>query len=78
MESLYQWEEGNPLEIEEKDRSTLIARIQGVYRKAVIRLWYYSEIWHVVFFLFHNRFFAHPLFLSQVHGLHVDEQLWKA
>ena len=48
------WEEGNPLEIEEKDRSILITRIQGVYRKAVIRLRYYSEIWHVVYLLFYT------------------------
>ena len=41
------WEESNPLEIEEKDRSTLITRIQGVYRKAVIRMRYYTEIWFV-------------------------------
>jgi cleavage stimulation factor subunit 3 len=38
------WKESNPLEIEEKDRSTLITRIQGVYRKAVIRMRYYTEI----------------------------------
>src|ERR1700679_3973073 len=41
----------NSLEIEEKDRSILITRIQGVYRKAFIRMWYYSEIWYVVFLL---------------------------
>ena len=56
MESSSQMGKGNPLEIEEKDWSTLITRIQGVYRKAVIRLEYYSEIWHVVFLLFYNRF----------------------
>ena len=39
------WEESNPLELEEKDRTTLIQRIQGVYRKAVIRMRFYSEIW---------------------------------
>ena len=70
------WEEGNPLEIEEKDRSTLITRIQGVYRKAVIRLRYYSEIWFVVFLLFYTDLLT---LLSQVHGLlHVDKQRWKA
>ena len=40
------WEESNPLKIEEKDRATLITRIQGVYRKAVIRMRYYTEIWY--------------------------------
>jgi cleavage stimulation factor subunit 3 len=40
------WEESNPLEIEEKDKATLITRIQGVYRKAVIRMRYYTEIWY--------------------------------
>lgn len=43
------WEESNPLEIEEKDRAVLISRIQGVYRKAVIRMRYYTEIWYVPF-----------------------------
>ncbi|KAH7921985.1 Suf-domain-containing protein [Leucogyrophana mollusca] len=43
------WEESNPLEFEDKDRSTLISRIQGVYRKAVIRMRYYSEIWYMAF-----------------------------
>lgn len=41
------WEENNPLEIEEKDKALLIARIQGVYRKAVIRMRFFSEIWFV-------------------------------
>ena len=69
------WEEGNPLEIEEKDRSILITRIQGVYRKAVIRLRYYSEIWFVGFLLFYTDLLT--LLLPQVHGLHVDKQRWK-
>ena len=71
------WEEGNPLEIEEKDRSTLITRIQGVYRKAVIRLRYYSEIWQVVHLLFYSDLLI-LLLLSQVYGLHVDKQRWEA
>jgi cleavage stimulation factor subunit 3 len=44
------WEESNPLEIEEKDKAMLIARLQNVYKKAVIRMRYYTEIWSVVFF----------------------------
>lgn len=47
--SYLKWEESNPLELEEKDKATLISRIQGVYRKAVIRLRYFSEIWFVDF-----------------------------
>ncbi|KAH7918139.1 Suf-domain-containing protein [Leucogyrophana mollusca] len=43
------WEESNPLEFGDKDRSTLISRIQGVYRKAVIRMRYYGEIWYMSF-----------------------------
>lgn len=39
------WEEGNPLEIEEKDHATLHSRVQMVYRKAMIRMRYYPEIW---------------------------------
>ncbi|RDB20367.1 mRNA 3'-end-processing protein RNA14 [Hypsizygus marmoreus] len=43
------WEESNPLEIEEKDRAVLTSRIQGVYRKAVIRMRYYTEIWFMAY-----------------------------
>jgi cleavage stimulation factor subunit 3 len=42
------WEESNPLEIEDKDRPTFLTRMQGVYRKAVIRMRYFAEIWSVV------------------------------
>ncbi|KDR71055.1 hypothetical protein GALMADRAFT_254221 [Galerina marginata CBS 339.88] len=43
------WEESNPLELDEKDKGTLITRIQGVYRKAVIRMRYYTEIWFMAY-----------------------------
>ncbi|EKM76104.1 hypothetical protein AGABI1DRAFT_45409 [Agaricus bisporus var. burnettii JB137-S8] len=43
------WEESNPLEIEDKDKTSLITRLQGVYRKAVIRMRYYSEIWYMAY-----------------------------
>ncbi|KAJ7618475.1 Suf-domain-containing protein [Roridomyces roridus] len=43
------WEEGNPLAIEEKDRANLILRIQLAYRKAVIWMRYYPEIWFMAF-----------------------------
>ncbi|KAI0820713.1 hypothetical protein BC628DRAFT_1466219 [Trametes gibbosa] len=43
------WEESNPLEIEEKDRTTLLQRVQSVYRKAVVRMRYYSEIWYMAY-----------------------------
>lgn len=39
------WEESNPLEIEDKDKMALINRVQSVYRKAVIRMRFFSEIW---------------------------------
>ena len=41
------WEESNPLEIEESNRSTFLQRVQGVYKKATVRMRYYSEIWCV-------------------------------
>ncbi|EJD00731.1 Suf-domain-containing protein [Fomitiporia mediterranea MF3/22] len=41
------WEESNPFEIEE--RSTLITRVQGVYRKAVVRMRFFSEIWFMAY-----------------------------
>ena len=43
------WEESNPLEIEEKEKATLVTRIQGVYRKAVIRMRFYAEIWFMAY-----------------------------
>jgi len=43
------WEENNPLELDEKDKSVLIQRVQAVYRKAVIRMRYFAEIWWVNF-----------------------------
>ena len=39
------WEESNPLEIEEKDKAQLHSRLQSVYRKAVVRMRFYPEIW---------------------------------
>ena len=41
------WEESNPLELEEKDKVVLIQRVQAVYRKAVIRMRYFAEVWLV-------------------------------
>ena len=41
------WEEGNPLEIE--DKSAFIVRMQGVYRKAVVRMRFFSEIWFMAY-----------------------------
>ncbi|KAE9411113.1 Suf-domain-containing protein [Gymnopus androsaceus JB14] len=39
------WEESNPLMIEEKDKKDLQNRIQLVYRKALVRMRFYPEIW---------------------------------
>ncbi|KAK7053797.1 mRNA 3'-end-processing protein RNA14 [Favolaschia claudopus] len=47
--SYLKWEEGNPLELEEKDRATLVARVGHAYRKAVIRMRYYPEIWFMAY-----------------------------
>lgn len=41
------WEESNPLDIE--DKSALVARLQGIYRKALIRMRFFSEIWYTCF-----------------------------
>ncbi|KAF9487681.1 Suf-domain-containing protein [Pleurotus eryngii] len=43
------WEGSNPLAIKEKDKVSLITRIQSVYRKVVIRMRYYSEIWFMAY-----------------------------
>jgi hypothetical protein len=36
--------DGNPLEIDEQERKTFVARVQGTYRKAVIRMRFFGEI----------------------------------
>ncbi|KAK0184254.1 hypothetical protein F5146DRAFT_938870 [Armillaria mellea] len=41
------WEESNPLEIE--DKPLLILRVQTAYRKAVIRMRYFPEIWYMAY-----------------------------
>ena len=41
------WEEGNPLEIE--DKNAFIVRMQGVYRKAIVRMRFFSEIWFMAY-----------------------------
>ncbi|KAF4584749.1 mRNA 3'-end-processing protein rna14 [Pleurotus pulmonarius] len=43
------WEESDPLEMEEKDKASLITRIQSVYRKAAIRMRYYPRIWFLAY-----------------------------
>ncbi|KAM6489260.1 Suppressor of forked protein (Suf) domain containing protein [Amanita muscaria] len=43
------WEENNPLEIEDKDKVVFINRVQAVYRKAVIRMRWYSEVWFMAY-----------------------------
>ncbi|RXW20199.1 hypothetical protein EST38_g5659 [Candolleomyces aberdarensis] len=43
------WEESNPLEIEDQEKEALNRRIQGVYRKAVIRMRFYPEIWYMAY-----------------------------
>lgn len=41
------WEESNPLKLDDKDKGNLHARLQGVYKKAVVRMRFFSEIWCV-------------------------------
>ncbi|OSX60713.1 hypothetical protein POSPLADRAFT_1183237 [Postia placenta MAD-698-R-SB12] len=43
------WEEGNPLVIDEKEKATFVQRMQGVYRKAVVRMRFFSEIWYMAY-----------------------------
>ncbi|KAJ3999710.1 hypothetical protein F5050DRAFT_880660 [Lentinula boryana] len=43
------WEESNPLVIEEKDKKDLHSRIQLVYRKALVRMRFYPEIWFMAY-----------------------------
>jgi cleavage stimulation factor subunit 3 len=61
------WEEGNPLELDEKDKTVLIQRVQAVYRKAVIRMRYFTEIWLVSLTLMtRNYLIAPPRYLAFV------------
>ncbi|KAJ7020973.1 hypothetical protein C8F04DRAFT_973367 [Mycena alexandri] len=61
------WEEGNPLGIPDQDSALFISRVQMAYRKAVIRMRYYPEVWRVVLIFrysfvlitFHSRFMAY-------------------
>ncbi|EMD30950.1 hypothetical protein CERSUDRAFT_60698, partial [Gelatoporia subvermispora B] len=43
------WEESNPLGLEEKDKASLIARIESAYRKAVVRRRFFPDIWQYRF-----------------------------
>lgn len=42
------WEESNPLEYE--DKNALFTRVQGAYKKAVIKMRFFPEIWYALFF----------------------------
>lgn len=46
--SYLKWEMENPLAIEDKDKAILNTRIQLMYRKAVIRMRFFPEIWFVL------------------------------
>ena len=64
------WEESNPLELDEKDKVVLIQRVQAVYRKAVIRMRYFAEIWSV------KSVSATPPLLTALHqvsGIRLDK-----
>ena len=39
------WEESNPLDIDEKDKTQLHARIGLIYRQALVKLRFSPEIW---------------------------------
>jgi cleavage stimulation factor subunit 3 len=62
------WEESNPLELEDSQKATLITRILGVYRKALIRMRYYTEIWYVACFTPFGCFLTSWLGLWRIRG----------
>ncbi|KAH9928857.1 uncharacterized protein B0H18DRAFT_999082 [Fomitopsis serialis] len=43
------WEESNPLKLDDKEKGNLHARLQGVYKKAVVRMRFFSEIWYMAY-----------------------------
>lgn len=70
--SYLKWEESNPLELEEKDKASLISRIQGVYKKALIRMRFFGEIWYVTTSgILHELGFMCVL---KVYGVRMDER----
>lgn len=67
------WEENNPLMLDDKDRPLLILRIANVYRKAVIRMRYFSEIWCDPFSFMAGL----VLFIvGKVHELRLEQEHW--
>lgn len=65
------WEESDPLELDERDKPTAITRIQMVYRKALIKMRYYTEIWYVDDILLLLDILTD---FYKVYGVHLDEQ----
>lgn len=45
------YEESNPLEMDDKEKAQLHARIQAQYRKACVQMRFFPEIWYVFLFL---------------------------
>ncbi|KAL0572097.1 mRNA 3'-end-processing protein rna14 [Marasmius crinis-equi] len=43
------WEQSDPLKLQENDGATLVTRIQMAYRKAVISMRYYPELWFMAY-----------------------------
>ncbi|KIP07568.1 hypothetical protein PHLGIDRAFT_105533 [Phlebiopsis gigantea 11061_1 CR5-6] len=43
------WEESNPLEIDAPEKQQLQNRLQSVYRKALVRMRFYPEIWFMAY-----------------------------
>ena len=44
------------LEVDEKDKAQLHLRIRAVYRKAVVRMRFFAEIWCVIYHLWRVDF----------------------
>lgn len=43
------WEESDPLELQSHNSRLLITRIRGVYRKALLRMRFFPEFWHMAY-----------------------------
>ncbi|THH30999.1 hypothetical protein EUX98_g3183 [Antrodiella citrinella] len=43
------WEEGNPLSYDDHARSRLYTRVQAAYRKAVVLMRFYPEVWYMAY-----------------------------
>jgi hypothetical protein len=68
------WEVSNPLNLPEK-KVALVRRVQNAYRKAVVYMRFYPEIWYVPFLSYYTPRLG-DRWEHQVHVLYMACQRW--